>query len=116
MLEIKEESIRTKNELDKEIKERRAEAQRFERRVQQKEESVDKKLDAIEKKENALNAKEEELLAAQKEIEKLRADLIYQDRTERIAYAHTNTFFIKEEKMGRFYRDAMYASDTKTGF
>ncbi len=67
LLEIKEESIRTKNELDKEIKERRAEAQRFERRVQQKEESVDKKLDAIEKKENALNAKEEEL-AKQKEI------------------------------------------------
>ena len=43
LLEIKEESIRTKNELDKEIKERRAEAQRYERRVQQKEESIDKK-------------------------------------------------------------------------
>ena len=35
LLEIKEESIKTKNELDKEIKERRAEAQRYERRVQQ---------------------------------------------------------------------------------
>ena len=66
--------------------------------------------------EQTLHEKEEELLAVQKEIEKLRADLIYQDRTERVAYAHTNTFFIKEEKMGRFYRDAMYASDTKTGF
>ena len=29
LLEVKEESIRTKNELDKEIKERRAEAQRY---------------------------------------------------------------------------------------
>ncbi len=67
MLEIKEESIRTKNELDKEIKERRSEAQRYERRVQQKEESVDKKLDAIEKKESALAAKEEEI-AKQREI------------------------------------------------
>ena len=36
LLEVKEESIRTKNELDKEIRERRAEAQRYERRVQQK--------------------------------------------------------------------------------
>ena len=36
LLEVKEESIRTKNELDKEIKERRAEAQRYERRVQQR--------------------------------------------------------------------------------
>ena len=60
--------------------------------------------------------KTEALLTAQKEVEKLRADLIYQDRAERVAYAHTNTFFIKEEKMGRFYRDAMWATDTKTGF
>ncbi len=37
LVEIKEESIRTKNELDKEIIERSAEAQRYERRVQQKE-------------------------------------------------------------------------------
>ncbi len=36
LLEIKEESIRTKNELDKESKERRAEIQRLERRIQQK--------------------------------------------------------------------------------
>ncbi len=71
LLEIKEESIRTKNELDKEIKERRAEAQRFERRVQQKEESVDKKLDAIEKKENALAAKEEEIAKQREVISKL---------------------------------------------
>ncbi len=67
LLEIKEESIKTKNELDKEIKERRAEIQRADRRVQQKEESVDKKLESIEKKETALAAKEEEL-AKQKEI------------------------------------------------
>ena len=46
-MEVKEESIKTKNELDKEIKERRAEAQRYERRVQQKEENIDKKADAI---------------------------------------------------------------------
>ena len=38
LLEVKEESIRTKNELDREIKERRAEVTRYERRVQQKEE------------------------------------------------------------------------------
>ena len=61
LLEIKEESIKTKNELDKEIKERRAEAQRYERRVQQKEESIDKKAESIEKKEVSLTAREEEL-------------------------------------------------------
>ncbi len=67
LLEVKEESIRTKNELDKEIKERRAEAQRYERRVQQKEESIDKKAESIEKKEASLTAREEEL-AKQREL------------------------------------------------
>ncbi len=71
LLEIKEESIRTKNELDKEIKERRAEAQRYERRIQQKEENIDKKADAIEKKESSLIAKEEELLKQKEDIARL---------------------------------------------
>ena len=39
LLEVKEESIRTKNELEKETKERRAELQRYEKRVLSKEES-----------------------------------------------------------------------------
>ena len=71
MLEVKEESIRTKNELDKEIKERRAEAQRYERRVQQKEENIDKKADALEKKEASLTAREEELSKQKAEVAKL---------------------------------------------
>lgn len=71
LLEVKEESIRTKNELDKEIKERRSEVQRFERRVQQKEENIDKKADAIEKKEASLNARESELAKQKESIAKL---------------------------------------------
>jgi len=71
LLEVKEESIRTKNELDKEIKERRSEVQRFERRIQQKEENIDKKADAIEKKEASLNAREEELAKQKASIAKL---------------------------------------------
>ncbi|MDE6893255.1 MAG: ribonuclease Y [Lachnospiraceae bacterium] len=71
LLEVKEESIRTKNELDKEIKERRAEAQRYERRVQQKEENIDKKSEAIERKEANLAAKENELARQKAEISKL---------------------------------------------
>ena len=65
--------------------------------------------------ETALAEKTAELEALQAEIEKLRADLVYQNKAERIAYAHTNTFFIMEEKMGRFYRDAMCASESKIG-
>ena len=68
MLEIKEESIRAKNELDKEIKERRKEIQRNESRIVQKEENLDKKLDAIEKREANFTAKEEELNKQKAEI------------------------------------------------
>ena len=71
LLEVKEESIRTKNELDKEIKERRAEAQRYERRVQQKEENIDKKAEAIEKRESNLTAREESLNKMKEEVARL---------------------------------------------
>ena len=71
LLEVKEESIRTKNELEKETKERRNELQRLERRVQQKEESVDKKADAIEKREVSFTAKEEALAKQREEVSKL---------------------------------------------
>ena len=53
-LEAKEESIRTKNEYEKEYKERRAEITRNERRLTQKEESIDKKIESLEKKEELL--------------------------------------------------------------
>ena len=71
LLEVKVESIRTKNELDKEIKERRAEAQRYERRVQQKEENIDKKADAIEKREASLASREESLNRMKEEVSRL---------------------------------------------
>ena len=71
LLEAKEESIRTKNELDKETRERRAELQRYERRVLSKEENLDKKLEAIEKREASFRAKEEDLKKQKVEIAKL---------------------------------------------
>ena len=71
LLEVKEESIRTKNELDREIKERRAEVTWYERRVQQKEENIDKKTDAIEKKEAYLAKREEEMRKQKEEISRL---------------------------------------------
>ena len=71
LLEAKEESIRTKNELDKETRERRAELQRYERRVLSKEENLDKKMEAMEKREASFNAKEEELKKQKAEIAKL---------------------------------------------
>ena len=76
LLEIKEESIKAKNELDKEIKDRRSEIQRNERRIQQKEENIDRKTEAIEKKEASLNAKEESLNKQKEVISKLNEERV----------------------------------------
>lgn len=61
LLEAKEESIKVKNDFEKEMKERRSELQRYEKRVVHKEELVDRKAEQLEKKENNLLAKESNL-------------------------------------------------------
>ena len=71
LLEIKEESIRNKNELEKETKERRSELQRYEKRVLSKEEALDKKSEAIERREAGFTAKEEELKQREAKVEEL---------------------------------------------
>ncbi len=73
MLEVKEESMRTRNELEKETKERRAELQRYERRVLSKEETLDKKTEAIERREAGFAARETQLEKRRAEVEELSA-------------------------------------------
>ena len=72
LLEAKEENLKVKNDLDKEIKERRAEIQRYEKRVLGKEETLDKKLDALENRESKLNAKEQSFEKDKEKVEELR--------------------------------------------
>jgi len=71
LLEAKEESLKTKNELEKETRERRAELQRYERRVLSKEENLDKKSEVMEKREAGLAAREEALNKRNAEVESL---------------------------------------------
>ncbi|MBP3217785.1 MAG: ribonuclease Y [Lachnospiraceae bacterium] len=71
LLEAKEESIRTRNELEEEIRNRRSEVQRAERRNQQKEEALDKRSDTLERKEQSLQSKEETLRRQREEVAKL---------------------------------------------
>ena len=71
LLEVKEESIKTKNDLEKETKERRAELQRYEKRVLSKEEAVDKRSDALEHRESKLASKEEQLRQREARVEEM---------------------------------------------
>jgi ribonuclease Y len=69
LLEAKEEALKNKNEFERETKERRAEIQRYEKRVLTKEETLDRKTEALEKKESRLSAKESELDKVKQEVE-----------------------------------------------
>ena len=61
LIEIKEQSLAAKNEVDREIKDRRAEISKQEKRIQSKEDLLDRKTEAIERREADYAAKENAL-------------------------------------------------------
>ena len=71
LLELKEETLKNKNELERESKERRTELQKFEKRVLAKEEALDRKADSLEKKESQLASREDRLNRRQAEVDAL---------------------------------------------
>lgn len=71
LLEAKEENLKARNDLERETKERRAEIQRYEKRVLTKEENLDRKTELVEKKEHSLMAKEDDLRKRREEVSKL---------------------------------------------
>ena len=72
LLEAKEENLKVKNDLDNEIKERRAEIQEYEKRVLSKEETLDKKTDALEKREKSQQQREKSFEKEKERVEELR--------------------------------------------
>ncbi len=71
-LDLKDEQIKTRNKLQKEIRDRRNEISRQERRLFQKEENLDKKIENYEKKEAKLATKDANLNKLRDEVEELR--------------------------------------------
>ena len=79
LVEAKDDIHKLRSEAEKEIKDRRAELSRQERRIQQKEESLDKKNDNLERKDETLNQKiksAEEKLAEAEAIKKSQMDIL----------------------------------------
>ena len=83
LIEAKDEAHRLRLEADKDIKERRTEVSRQERRLQQKEENLDKKLDNLEKKEDQLHNKLKEAEEKLEEANIIKKNQI--DQLERIS-------------------------------
>ncbi len=71
-LDLKDEKLRTRNKLEKEIRERRNELSRQERRIFQKEENLDKKIESYEKKEARLASKDAKLNKLRDEVEQIK--------------------------------------------
>ena len=72
LLEAKEENQKLRQELDREIKERRSEISRQERRMNQKEEALDKKTDNLERKEQSLSARMKGLEKKESELAEIK--------------------------------------------
>lgn len=96
LLEVKEESIRTKNELDREMKDRRTEIQRNERRIEQKEANLDRKLEAIEKREAGFAAKEEEINRQKEKVARLNEERLQElERISGLTSEQAKEFLLK---------------------
>ena len=83
VLEAKEEIHKLRNEFDREVRDRRNEIQRIERRVQQKEENLDRKIDSLESKEDSLNKKKKDIERVEQETRALYARQL--DELEKIS-------------------------------
>ena len=71
LTEAREENLRLRQEIDKEVKDRRNEMQRAERRLEQKEENLDRKLDALGRREEELKAGQEALKRRMEDVDSL---------------------------------------------
>ena len=71
LLEAKEEALRFRQQAEAELKERRKEVQRLERRITQKEENLDRKLESLEQRQRNLQNKEAQLDQARSELQEI---------------------------------------------
>jgi ribonuclease Y len=71
VLEAKEEVHKLRSELDREIRDRRSEIQRAERRLLQREESLDKKVENLEQRDEAIAKKQKEIQKSHEEVQEL---------------------------------------------
>lgn len=79
VLEAKDQAFKMRNDIEAEIKERRNEVQKLEKRVMNKEEAMDRKLNSLEKKEETLNSKIKKI-----EETELKINEIHQQKTEEL--------------------------------
>ena len=114
LLEAKEESHALKAELEKELKERRSEIQRQERRMQQKEESLDRKVEALEKKDETLNKKIKEAEEVKEEVaQTLKKEIEILEKLSGLSAAEAKEYLLKNMESEIRHEAAMLIKDVE---
>ncbi|MCI1305606.1 MAG: ribonuclease Y [Lachnospiraceae bacterium] len=122
LVEAKEESLKLKNEHDREYRDRRAELQKYEKRVLSKEESVDKKAESLERRENHLAARETELKKKEKHVDELQEQRVQElERISGLTSEEAKDFLLKsveedvKDDTARLYKDLVSKAKEEAG-
>ncbi len=78
LLEAKEEAIKIKAEVENEVRGRRSELHRQERRIAQKEENLDRKTEGIERRERNIGSKEKEIERSVAQLDEFKKKQVHQ--------------------------------------
>lgn len=112
LLEAKEENQKLRADFDAEVKERRNELNRQERRINQKEENLDKKTDNLEKKEQTLSQKLKSLESKEKEIAEIKEQqMALIEKISGLTAEEAKTILLKDVKNQTKHEAAMMVKE-----
>lgn len=101
LLEAREEAVKTRTSVEGDLKERRKEVQRQERRVSQREENLEEKLQSLAQQEQGLKSKEDDLSKLREELVQLKDDQLKQlEETARLSYNDAKDILLKKAEDG----------------
>ncbi len=115
MVEAKEEIHRSRTEYDKEVKDRRSELQKQERRIQQKEETLDRKTEQYERKDEELSRRLAKVAATQEEVSDIkRAQLETLEKISGMSTDEAKDYLLKNVESEVRHETAMKIKEVQT--
>ncbi len=115
MVEAKEEIHRSRTEYDKEVRDRRSELQKQERRIQQKEETLDRKTEQYERKDEELSRRLAKVAATQEEVSDIkRAQLEMLEKISGMSTDEAKEYLLKNVESEVRHETAMKIKEVQT--
>ncbi len=115
MVEAKEEIHRSRTEYDKEVKDRRSELQKQERRIQHKEETLDRKTEQYERKDEELSRRLAKVATTQEEVSDIkRAQLEMLEKISGMSTDEAKEYLLKNVESEVRHETAMKIKEVQT--